>query len=359
MKNFFEKQKKILMMTVPVITIVILCVLTGTFISMGEKVSQMGNQLAYLIDTNSILQSQMLNLQGNIELALEEEASLVEKYSIEVLDTDFERGTYQVKISVVPKEYSDSTKVSIFFGVNEIPLILNRYAYEGTTQLEFKDNYDSNVAFLIANGDKRNTEVLKDYVGLQTKLEDLLYGSIPKIPKIKDGKIYFEDEISYTLNTYEDYGYETLELVLMVDEEEMKNVNLIESLIENNDKEKNDEGGIKDVFSNLFGVSIETAELGTEKVGNNDAQEETASSTLQIVYGLSGTTAFKENVTVEEGQSTRLFLRAKCENGYTLEYDLFSGVIEAEGPNGFAETVDYFVPNYCIYDKNGSKLKMK
>lgn len=322
MKNFWGKRKKILMMTVPVITIVILCVLTGTLISMGEKISLMGNQLSYLMDTNSILQSQMLNLQKNIEVALEEGASLVEKYSIEVLDTDFAKGTYQVKISVVPKEYSDATKVSIFFGVNEIPLMLNRYAYEGTAQLELKDNYDSNVTFLIANGNKRNTEVLKEYEGLQTKLEDLLYGSIPKIPKVKDGKIYFDDVISYTLNAYEDYGYETLELVLMIDEEE-RVVNLMEQLNE-----------------------------------NNDNQKETTLSITEIVYGLSGTTDFKENATVEEDQSIRLFLRAQCENGYTLEYDLFSGVIKQGGPNGFKETVDYFVPNYCVYDKGGNKLKL-
>lgn len=308
MKNFLEKYKKILMITVPVITIVILCVLTGTVVSMGEKISEMENQLSYLIDTNSILQSQILNLQGNIESALEEEASLVEKQMIEVTDTDFSKGTYKVKISVVPKEYSDATKVSVFFGVQEIPLTLNRYAYEGIAELSLSNNYDGNVAFLLVNGEKRNTEVLKDYQGLQTKLKDLLYGDIPEIPEYKDGKICFDDDINYTLNAYEDYGYETLELVLTADEENLTMVNLLESL------------------------------------------------NTQMVYGMSGTTVFKESLEVEEGQNIRLFLRSKCENGYTIEYDLFSAVIEAEGPNGFAETSDYFMPNYFIYDKNGNKL---
>ena len=59
-------------------------------------------------------------------------------------------------------------------------------------------------------------------------------------------------------------------------------------------------------------------------------------------------------VEVEEGQTIRLFLRAKCENGYRLESDLFSGVVQEEGPNGFAETADYFVPNYCVYDEDGN-----
>lgn len=350
MKNFFEKHKKILMMTVPVITIVILCVLTGTLVSIGENVSQMGNQLSYLIDTNSILQSQMTNLQSNIETALEEEASLVEKQLIEVIDTDFSKGTYQVKISVVPKEYSDATKVSVFFGVQEIPLILNRYAYEGTAELSLTNNYDSNVAFLIVNGDKRNTEVLKNYEGLQTKLEDLLYGSIPEIPRIRDGKLYFDDEISYTLNSYENYRYESLKLVLMIDEKVVSSVDLLQSFTE-------DEEEAKDVFSDFFGSVIQKSEDSTQQETEN-SESDTKTEPV-FVYGMSGEIAFKKQIDVTEGQTVRLLLRSECENGYTLEYDLFSGVIEAEGPNGFVETMDYFESNYCIYDKNGNKLKIR
>jgi hypothetical protein len=290
------------------------------------------------------------------EIALEEEASLVEKQLIEVIDTDFSKGTYQVKISVVPKEYSDATKVSVFFGVQEIPLILNRYAYEGTAELSLTNNYDSNVAFLIVNGDKRNTEVLKNYEGLQTKLEDLLYGSIPEIPEYKDGKLYFDDEIEFTLNAYEDYGYETLELVLAVNEEERTVVNLLESMEEKGEEKNN---SIEDVFSGLFGSSVETVEPNAHETESTEQPEEDAFTKPQMVYGLSGTTMLKEVLEVADGQKIRLFLRAKCENGYRLEYDLFSGVVEAEGPNGFVETMDYFVPNYCIYDKNGNKLKIR
>ncbi|MBQ8040366.1 MAG: hypothetical protein IJ274_10940 [Lachnospiraceae bacterium] len=315
--KIWEKYKKIVMIIVPVITIVILGCLVGAIITMQDKMTEMGNQLSYLIDTNSILQSQVSNLQSNIETALEEEGSLVEQQSIEVVDTDFSTGTYEVKISVVPKEYSDVTKVSVFFGANEIPLTLNRYAYEGTAELSLGNNYDGNVTFLFVNGDKKSTEILKNYESLQTKLKDLLYGSIPEIPEYKDGKILFSDEISYTLNAYETYGYETLELVLMADEENLVIVNLLENI------------------------------------------KQVAEANTKMVYGMSGTTEFKHSYEVEEGQTIRLFLRSKCENGYTFEYDLFSGIVQAEGPNGFAETEDYFVPNYCVYDSHGNKFEMK
>lgn len=296
-------------MVVPVITIVILCVLTGTIISMTGTITEMGNQLSYILDTNSILQSQMGSLQSNIESALEEEASLIEKQEIKVIETDFLSGTYRVKISVVPKEYSDATRVSVFFGVNEIPLTLNRYAYEGVTELNVDDNYDGNVAFLFVNGDKKSTEVVTDYEGLQTKLKDLLYGSIPEIPKYKEGDLYFDQEICYTLNTYEDYGYESLELILMRDDEVVEYMDLLQPATEKN-----------------------------------------------MVYGMSGEKKLKKHIDVKEGQKIRLFLRAQCENGYRLEYDLFSGVIEEKGLNGFGTTEDYFEPNYSIYDADGNRF---
>ena len=188
------------------------------------------------------------------------------------------------------------------------------------------NNYDGNVTFLFVNGDKKNTEIIKNYQGLQTKLEDLLYGAIPKIPQYKDGKIYFSDEISYTLNAYEAYGYETLELVLLVDETNAAVIDLLEDV---------------------------------SKEGNTEDSGEVRETESKLIYGMSGNYDFTKNFEVEDGQKVRLLLRSKCENGYTLEYDLFSGVVQKDGPNGFAETEDYFALNYCVYDGHGNKFKMK
>ena len=325
MKNW-DQYKKLIVVVVQVIAIAILSCLFGAMFTMQDKMTELGNQLSYLIDTNNILQSQVSNLQSNIETALEEEASLVEKQSIEVVSTDFSKGTYGVKISVIPKEYSDATKVSVFFGANEIPLTLNRFSYEGIAELSVSNNYDGNVTFLFVNGDKKNTEIIKDYQSLQTKLEDLLYGEIPKIPQYKDGKISFSDEISYTLNAYENYGYETLELVLLLDDDNAVVVNLLEDV---------------------------------SKEGNAEDSDEIKETDSKLIYGMSGSYDFTKSLEVEDGQRVCLRLRSKCENGYTLEYDLFSGVVQKDGPNGFEETEDYFVPNYCVYDSHGNKFEMK
>lgn len=336
--KIWEKYKKIVLIMVPMLVVAILGVLVGTMFHMQDKMTELGNQLAYLIDSNSILQSQVSNLQSNIEVTLEEEASLIEKQNVEVIDTNFATGTYQVKISVVPKEYSDSTKVSVFFGANEIPLTLNRYTYEGVAELSLSNNYDGNVTFLFVNGDKKNTEILKNYQSLQTKLENLLFGYIPEIPEYRDGKLYFTDEISYTLNAYESYGYESLELVLTADDVVLETRNLLMDMDKKTEASKTNGNG--------------------EAVAEGEVENTESAPESLMVYGISGETEFKYTCAVEEGQSLRLFLRAKCENGYTFEYDLFSAIVQKDGPNGFAETLDYFTSNYCIYDSYGNKLEL-
>ncbi len=56
---------------------------------MYGKVSELTNQLAYLQDTTNIILSDVGGMQSSIEKTLEEEASMVEDYSIEVKDMDF------------------------------------------------------------------------------------------------------------------------------------------------------------------------------------------------------------------------------------------------------------------------------
>ena len=248
--------------------IVVILVIAGC-IRLQNKLEELGNQLMYLQDTNSILNQEVLNLQTNIQSALEEEASLIENYAVEVLGINLEKGTYEVKVSVVPKEYSDGTRASVFFGVNEFPLTLNRYTFEGTMELSFADVYDGNITFLFANGDKKNTEIAKNYVGIQTKLQKLLYGSIETIPTYRNGKLVFDHEIEYSLNEYDSKPYESLELVLVADEKEVKVVDLF----------------TEDVMideSTLYEEETEEATITEHSVENqpneNDVQQEVSNS---------------------------------------------------------------------------------
>ena len=120
MKKWKANWKKIL-----IVLILILLLVFG--ILMYGKVSELTNQLAYLQDTTNIILSDVGGMQSSIEKTLEEEASMVEDYSIEVKDMDFARHEYKVEVSVIPKEYTDNTTMSIYFGTTECPLKADGY----------------------------------------------------------------------------------------------------------------------------------------------------------------------------------------------------------------------------------------
>lgn len=374
--KWIEKIKtKMPVIILAVLLIVIILVIAGC-IRLQNKLEELGNQLMYLQDTNSILNEEVLNLQTNIESALEEEASLLEKYQVEVLGMNLQKGTYEVKVSVVPKEYSDSTRTSVFFGVNEFPLILNRYTFEGTMELSFADVYDGNITFLFSNGDKKNTEIAKNYVGIQTKLQELLYGSIETIPTYRNGKIVFDHSVEYSLNEYDGNPYESLELVLVADEKEVKVVDLLtedviidesvlyeeeteeptitEHSVENETNENEVQNALEEVSNSTD--SNQTGDLDTPNsdIEDNDVVTEKKEQPL----GKSGMIEFKKSISMKDGTKVRLFLRAKNKLGFTLEYDLFSAITSKTGPNGYEETEDYFPSEYKIYDKDRNVLEL-
>lgn len=408
MKKFLNSLKnKVSGIILALVLIIVIASAVG-FIKLYGKLEEVGNQLMYLQDTNSILQLEVANLQTNIEATLEEEASLIETYSVEVLSMNFEKETYRVKVSVVPKEYSETTKASIFFGAIEFPLTLNRYSFEGEMDLSFHNSYDANVTFLFSNGDKKTTEVIKDYIGLQTRLKDLLYGSIPEIPNYRNGELVFSDYIDYTLNEYSGYDYKSLELVVMADNEELQVVDLVEAQIaqeedsndnntpfwdidswgrledtqipeesntsENNTSEQTDGNNPTDSQDeNSHTTETDTSEsdesigengTGTIPSGGNTGENGTEATPsdefekVTTIQGLSGGIHYKQKFNVEAGKTIRVFLRAKNESGFTLEYNLFSAITSETDASGYEETNDYFLPDYTIYDERGNKWKL-
>ena len=96
--------------------LVVVGVLVTLWTSSGKVLSEVKTQLAYIQDTNSIIQNEVTNMESNIEATLEAESSMLENYSIEVTGYDFAAGTYDVAISILPKEYTDTTQAVIYFG---------------------------------------------------------------------------------------------------------------------------------------------------------------------------------------------------------------------------------------------------
>ena len=363
--KLFEKYKKIATGIYPILVVVLLGIVLLNSIRYENSLKQMSNKLDYLMDNQSILQSEVVNLQSNIEATLEDESSPIESYAIEVTEFDFVNKLYTVKISVVPKEYTDSTKCSTFFGTKEVPLTLNRYTYEGSAQLSTDTNYDGNVTVLIANGDKKTTKVLDEYVGIQSQFENLLYGSIPKVPKYEFGRLYTSQKISYTLNDYQGAGYSSFELVVMADGEELDVINLMQESVSEEVEEPQTQDTETESLEEPTEVETEvetettTEENETEVATEEDStQNEDPVEAGKMVYGLSGDVMLNISHRLEEDTLVRIYLRAKNEMGFILEYDLFSATTQEDGLNGYAKTTDYFKPNYSIYDADGNKLEL-
>ena len=120
---------------------------------------------------------------------------MVEDYSIEVKDMDFARHEYKVEVSVIPKEYTDNTTMSIYFGTTECPLKADGYMFKGNITLPLNKTFNGNVTFLLANGKKKTTEVVEDFDGVSGKFDQVFIGNVRWNAGIKGRKTFSERKV--------------------------------------------------------------------------------------------------------------------------------------------------------------------
>ncbi len=91
---------------------------------------------------------------------------------------------------MIPKEYTDNTTMSIYFGTTECPLKADGYMFKGNITLPLNKTFNGNVTFLLANGKKRRQR--KWWKTLMVSAENLirfLSGTLDGTPALKDGKL--------------------------------------------------------------------------------------------------------------------------------------------------------------------------
>lgn len=289
-----------------------------------KKLTELATQLAYLQDTTDVILSDVGSMQSNFEKTLEEENSLIESYSIDVVNMDFAEGTYDVAVSVIPKEYTDETKVIVYFGTAECILAADGYTYSGSMTLPLEKTFDGNLTFLLANGRKKNTEVIEDYEGLYNHLDQVLYGSLAGEPTYKEGKIKLNTACTYTLDGAGMYEFDSFDLVVEVDGEEIESIDLL---------------------------APTAAEGADESDSIGETEVDPAVSQIELpVSGLNGTYDCRFSYDLEEdledGEELpeepriRVFLRAESTEGYRFECGL----------SGDSERV--------VYDRNGGRYEL-
>lgn len=356
-----------------IIVIVLNCLLVSglgvnAYLVNGE-LRHLKNQMTYLSDTSSVILSGVDTMRADIEQTLQEEASLIEDWSVELKQTNFAMGTYRVAMTVIPKEYTEKTQVEMYFGTNKFGLQLENFKFVGEAQLSLNHRYDGNVTVLLVNGKKKNTEVLAGYQDIQNGFEEILSGSLKEIPKFENGVMRVNQDFAYNISDKNKFGFTEFQLVIESDGQVLDAFDLFadsaaetksdtpKSDMTGNEKgekektentktgnEKSDIAKIEDA-SDGENLSKENTEISTE---SDDAIEE-----LEPVYLLNGSYHVKEHYEVEEGSQIRIYLKGVCQEGFTFTYDLFRGITQEGAVKGFADAEDYFAPNARVYDALG------
>ena len=361
-----KKRRKLRYRMFATANLVIITLLVWQLWMFKGHMEELNNQLTYLLDTNSTMQGDLSNLQANIQSTLEEEASLIASYSITTTDVDFNAGTYKVEVKVTPKEYTDETQATAYFGTQDYPLEMGDHEFWGNMTLSLNDSYDGNVTFLFMNGEKKSTEVLKKYIGYPHAFEDVIHGKLEKFPAYEDGKLKVEGATQYTLDGNDVFEFDSCDIVVTASGNEIYRGNLIDGTVKYSAAPKADTDGSD---GDSDGGSVSPNEItGTktpQDIINNIMEPDTETGLEEPVEVTPLTEAKGEYTIADEfevmqGAEVQVSLQAKTKDGFTFQYVIFKGntaAVDPEKPedkvDGWQEAEDYLPYTYTVMDKKG------
>jgi hypothetical protein len=380
---------------------------------MQVTLNELMSQMFYLQDSTSVLQSDLNTMETNIEAALEQESSLIEDYSIKVTDCNFAKGTYSVDITVLPKEYTEATQLTIYFGTRSYNLELSGISFKGSATLSMANDYSGNVTVLFTNGEKRSTEVLSGYKDFQTTLKQTISGAVSSVEdSYQDGEWAVNGTVDYELDGQNSFEFESFHLIAEVGADTVYDYDLIHETGGAIVQEPLDEvlpgeepatdqtgGGQADGTTNIpsVGAASDTVDniqadaenqtgtvMGTETDGITDeitygetagnpeeenagdenadltTQEtaesgETASATEdEAISGMHGTQTMEFTCPAAETDTVKIYLTAVTKEGITLKLTLFEGTLRSNTELRISDLMTY-TPVLDYYDKNQVK----
>jgi hypothetical protein len=198
------------------------------------------DDLRYTIENT---RNQVSNFTSNINSLIEKQASIIDSYLVtfgEKLNADL---TVPVKLSVIPKEYTEGTNVSLL--VNDKKIVMER---DGTT---FSGSVDINIfeAFkpiiLIEQDGVQKTESIDEYYDLQQKYILNINGGYNGPESYRSGKYIFNGNIDLQVVSQQENFIEDVKIIY--------DVNGITVKEQNAEVSKND---YPDGFSNFVNIDI-------------------------------------------------------------------------------------------------------
>lgn len=317
------------------ITIILLAALIAGAVLLNNRIKKLETQLSYTTDNTAVILSDVQTMQADIQSTLEEEASLISNWNISLESADFADMTYKVSVEVVPKEYTDSTTTSVFFGTKEVPLELDGIKYTGEATLPLSQDYAGNVTVLFVDGNKRSTEVLDDFEGVTSVFKNVASGILVDKPSFENASLKINSDVDVAIFGNDYFDFSKYELVVSSNDTELKTYDLKALMAQD---------GAVDPADDNTPESADDTENATEEDIEDDGKD----------HGIEGTVKIEDLVPVAADSDVKVFVRATSTQGFTFTYDLFEGVVNPE-TDDFVSTTEIDSGNYTIIDAAGSK----
>ena len=156
-----------------VITICLCIALAISFFMIVNLNEELSAAKRNLNNSISELREEINSIYGNVDNSLKKQASIISdiKYNLGKFDSDSQ--TVPVYFSVIPKTFSDDTKIFIEADKEKIELIKDGENYIGTINVSLFVDYEERVLLTIEENGKISTEFLED-VSVSTLFERVL-----------------------------------------------------------------------------------------------------------------------------------------------------------------------------------------
>ncbi len=261
--------------------------------------------------------------------------------------------TYTVSVSVVPKEYTEDTKTSVFFGTNEIPLELDGIKYTGEATLPLSEDYAGNVTFLFVDGNKRSTEVLDEFEGVTSVFKNVASGILVDKPTFDNGSIKLGTDVDVAVMGNDYFDFNSVQLVVASSDTELKTYDIRQLLAENgtDSADSADTDSITSALSRKDDAKKDGSKNDTENDTSDASKEDDGK-----LHSLEGTVKIEDLIPVTAASNIKIYVKAVSAQGYTFTYDLFDGTVNQDITD-FETTADISGGDYTVTDPAGSKYE--
>ena len=309
------------------ITIILLAALIAGAVLLYNRIKKLETETVYVLSVKSALFKEMS--QSVMRLASSSRVDLISSCMVCTSEsiTDVLSEVYDICVSVVPKEYTEDTKTSVFFGTNEIPLELDGIKYTGEATLPLSEDYAGNVTFLFVDGNMRSTEVLVKFEGVTSVFKNVASGILADKPTFDNGSIKLGTDVDVAVMGNDYFDFNSVQLLVASSDTELKTYDIRQLLAENgtDSADSADTDSITSALSRKDDAKKDGSKNDTENDTSDASKEDDGK-----LHSLEGTVKIEDLIPVTAASNIKIYVKAVSAQGYTFTYDLFEGTVNQD-----------------------------